>query len=170
MSDIAYWPFEAFAETFEYIKKYYKHNNNYLFLTKNPELLDINSYDEKIWFGVSITKISEVHKIYDLLNNTDILTKRFLNIEPILEDFNVQLGEGDISTVNWVIIGAETGNQKSKVIPKKEWINHIANTCRNANVPLFMKSSLKDIMGNDFIQEWPKELNKVLIGGVKDEN
>lgn len=59
---------------------------------------------------------------------------------------------------SWVIIGAETGNRKGKVIPKKEWIESIVASCIENNVPIFMKNSLKEIWGEELIQEFPKEL------------
>ena len=48
--------------------------------------------------------------------------------------------------------------RKNKVIPKNEWIDNIVNICRERKVPVFMKESLRDLMGNDFIQELPEEL------------
>ena len=63
--------------------------------------------------------------------------------------------------VDWVIVGAETGRRKDKVIPKKEWIETIVNDCKNNGIPLFMKSSLADIWGEPLIQEFPKELKKI---------
>lgn len=55
----------------------------------------------------------------------------------------------------WVVIGAETGNSKGKVIPQKEWIMEIANVCREYGTPVFMKESLRELMGDDFRQEFP---------------
>ena len=63
-----------------------------------------------------------------------------------------------LAYVDWVIIGAETGNRKDKVIPNKEWIEKIVLQCKECNVPVFMKNSLKEIMGDEFKQEWPEEL------------
>ncbi|HNX81693.1 MAG TPA: DUF5131 family protein [Candidatus Omnitrophota bacterium] len=62
--------------------------------------------------------------------------------------------------INWVVIGAETGNRKDKVIPKREWIYSIANECKESEIPLFMKSSLRELMGDDFIQQFPWEVQK----------
>lgn len=59
------------------------------------------------------------------------------------------------SCSDWIIIGAETGNRKEKVVPKREWIEHVAETCKISNVPLFMKESLRELMDNDFRQEFP---------------
>lgn len=62
-------------------------------------------------------------------------------------------------SIDWVIIGAETGNRKEKVIPQREWIESIVNECRAAGVPVFMKSSLADIWGAPLIQEFPWEVH-----------
>jgi hypothetical protein len=56
---------------------------------------------------------------------------------------------------DWVIVGAETGNRKGRVIPEKKWIDDILATCVRANVPIFMKESLRELMGDDFIQMYP---------------
>lgn len=130
--------------------------HNYLFLTKNPkryaELYKAKSlpYKEHYWFGTSCTTPSE-----DYVWFRDTPYKSFVSIEPILEPF------GDIapdSFPDWVIIGAETGKHKGKVIPQKEWIQSIAAQCRIQSVPVFMKESLREIMGDEFIQEFPAGL------------
>lgn len=76
----------------------------------------------------------------------------FLSIEPILEPIDLKGIEHNLY-IKQVIIGAETGNRKGKVIPKKEWIEDIVNACDNANVRVFMKESLRSIMGADFRQD-----------------
>ena len=80
----------------------------------------------------------------------------FTNIEPLMEYMNVGLGSfgGD----KWVIIGAETGNRKGKVIPKREWVENILNAARITRMKVFMKESLRDLMGDDFRQEFPWEV------------
>ncbi len=60
----------------------------------------------------------------------------------------------------WVIIGAETGRRKNKVIPKRQWIEYIVNECKKAGIPLFMKSSLADAWRAPLIQEFPKQLSR----------
>ena len=57
--------------------------------------------------------------------------------------------------VNWIILGAESGNRKDKVTPRREWIDSIVQTCDEHNIPVFMKESLRGLMGDDFRQEFP---------------
>ena len=133
--------------------------HRYLFLTKNPARYEalynkgilpaegVNGLSE-VWLGSS-APTPETQFFFNRCART------FVSIEPILRPFH-DTGNG-ACYVDWVIVGAETGNRKDKVIPKKEWIMEIADHCRNAETPLFMKESLREIMGDDFRQEFPWE-------------
>lgn len=132
--------------------------HNYLFLTKN-----VDRYvgygvpmSKNMWYGTSITRESEMH----LFNSLPVLCNTFVSIEPILEDLQVEKHNVMFRQVDWVIIGAETGRRKDKVIPKREWIEDIINECRKNGTPVFMKSSLAEIWGEPLIQEFPKQLAK----------
>lgn len=61
----------------------------------------------------------------------------------------------------WIIVGAETGRRKDKVVPKREWIEKLLNLCRKADIPLFMKSSLAEIWGEPLIQEFPENIDRI---------
>lgn len=129
--------------------------HKYLFLTKNYDRYEhiINSglitVHDNYWFGTTVTTTDGGAYRRGQGINT------FASIEPILERFNGCKSE---LLPSWVIIGAETGNRKGKVIPEKEWIDNIVSGCHEAGAPVFMKNSLKDLMGDDFIQEWPEGL------------
>ena len=60
--------------------------------------------------------------------------------------------------VNWIILGAESGNRKGKVTPRREWIDSIVQICSERSIPVFMKESLRGLMGDDFRQEFPWEV------------
>ena len=62
--------------------------------------------------------------------------------------------------VNWIILGAESGNRKDKVVPRREWIDNIVQVCDERNIPVFMKESLRGLMGEDFRQEFPWEVSE----------
>lgn len=132
--------------------------HNYLFLTKNPKrYIDFFNRGElpgsdNFWYGTTIT---DPNMLYAYSKGFSVTHHTFLSIEPILEDFGKFGGD---TFAEWVIIGAETGNRKNKVIPKKEWIDNIVNVCRKRKIPVFMKESLRELMGGDFIQELPEEL------------
>lgn len=155
-------PDEWIKEVFEACKKAPQHR--YLFLTKNPKRYsqvyrDYNDYREYIWFGATATDDKSFYNVgYELFESTGYdeqkRANRFLSIEPLLERIST-ITLGNIEYIDWIIVGAETGNTKNKVIPKKEWIMAIKEQCKASGVPLFMKESLRELMGEDFIQEFP---------------
>lgn len=128
--------------------------HNYLFLTKNParyaELVARGLLPKKdnMWYGFSCTRPG-----YTGWFNKGFHT--FVSIEPLLEPLkNVPL------MVDWVIVGAETGRRKDKVVPKREWIEDIVKQCAVFHIPLFMKSSLSEIWGEPLIREFPEQLRR----------
>ena len=147
-------PDEWIKAVFEACKKAPQHR--YLFLTKNPERYyrlwdDISIYiPNNFWLGATITNSTDRY-FYSL----DRMQNSFLSIEPIHENLE---GFDDIPShrfPDWCIIGAETGNQEGKIIPKREWIENIIGVCRDNNIPVFMKNNLQDIWKEPLIQEYP---------------
>lgn len=55
--------------------------------------------------------------------------------------------------ISAIIIGAETGNRKNKVKPSVDWVNNLVKQADAAGVQVFMKESLRPIMGADFRQD-----------------
>ena len=146
-------PDEWIAEVFEACEKAPQHN--YLFLTKNPKRYEkvLGRYmPPNMWFGWSQT--GPMGNKCDFTTHHSVRT--FISIEPLLEPFK----EFHIRGVDWVIIGAETGRRKDKVVPERKWIEDIVNECRKADIPVFMKSSLSEVWGEPLVQEFPKELKR----------
>lgn len=145
-------PDEWIKEVFSACEKAPQHN--YLFLTKNParyvELINNTDFFVKtksnMWFGYSYTG-KDSKQWWNPNYNV------FASVEPILEPI-------EVPCCKWLIVGAEAGRRKDKVIPKKEWIEHLVYYCGKWNIPIFMKSSLADIWGESLIQEFPKGLQK----------
>jgi protein gp37 len=147
-------PDEWIQEVFETCKKAPQHK--YLFLTKNPKRLcelanmDKLPADNNFWYGSTVTSKNSLRYPGRLTGNT------FLSIEPLLEPLDA--GLGSFGNAKWIIIGAETGNRKDKIVPKREWIENIVEAASITRIPIFMKNSLKELMGDNFIQEWPEGL------------
>lgn len=139
--------------------------HRYLFLTKNPnrylDLANLMPYHRKppnvaeMWFGRSFTGAGPDY-VHVLLP----MRKTFVSIEPLLRRLSYKEAAQIAGTTNWVIVGAETGRSKGKVIPEKAWIDDIAAACEEMNTPVFMKESLRELMGPDFRQEFPWEDNR----------
>lgn len=121
-----------------------KNGNRYLELAKKGVMPD----RENFWYGCSVTRPDEPFFFSDRY-------KTFASVEPILEPFDWVPGLNNIELPDWIIVGAETGNRKGKVKPKKDWLYGIVNGCAEHHIPLFMKESLRELMGNDFQQEFP---------------
>ena len=160
-------PDEWIAEVFQACEAAPQHR--YMFLTKNPaRFKQLRENGIKLpdgcWIGTSVTRDAEQADQYTgrtryLSDNWDTTAKWFVSVEPILE----RMSRGSIenlTAMHWVIIGAETGNRKGKVVPRKEWIDEIAEACKRFRTPIFMKESLRELMGADFRQEFPWEVAK----------
>ena len=74
----------------------------------------------------------------------------------------VSLNKNELKpSIDWVIIGAETGNRKGKVIPLKRWVNGIVRQCKEFDIPVFMKDSLVPIIGEEnMLREFPDRLRR----------
>ena len=151
-------PDEWINAVFEACMKAPQHR--YLFLTKNPsryyEVLSINKIEapENFWFGTTIEND-------DMQYFMDFKHSSFISMEPLQGNFEF---DNDITRyTDWVIVGAETGSRKGKVIPKKEWVENIVNYCRQKNIPVFLKNSLRDIWKEPLVQEYP-------WGNCKEQN
>lgn len=57
------------------------------------------------WLGTSVEDRSQLHRIDELRRCRDLAPVLFLSCEPLLED----LGEVDLSGIDWVIFGTESG-------------------------------------------------------------
>lgn len=80
----------------------------------------------------------------------------FISMEPLLMD--LFLIHHTKMRYEWFIIGAETGRRKEKVVPERKWIDHILRDANECHIPVFMKESIHGIMGEDFRQEFPWEV------------
>lgn len=134
--------------------------HTYMFLTKNPkrymELAQkgIIRTADNFWYGTTATNPETEFFWHDQLNI-------FVSIEPILAAFpDAKQPDNGIQKVKWVIVGAETGNRKGKVVPEPDWIQDIVNACRETKTPVFLKNNLQNIWGDDLIQEWPEGMPK----------
>lgn len=150
MSDIAFWHLadkNAAADTLRAIVKNPQHR--YIFLTKSASGINLlprlttAAGNQTIFNGYSVDTQSRLDGYFDKFD--------FLSIEPILEPIRLPFPE--MPTLKQIIIGAETGNRKGKVIPPKTWIKSLTAQARVRGLRVFMKESLREIMGNDFEQD-----------------
>jgi protein gp37 len=84
-----------------------------------------------IWMGVSVEHDKQRHRI-DALREVGARVK-FLSLEPLLGP----LPDLDLSGIDWVIVGGESGPKARSIDP--EWVTDLRDQCRCARVPFFFK-------------------------------
>ena len=126
-------PNEFIFEVFGIMKKASWHE--FQILTKRSErLLKINnllSWPENVWMGVSVENQEYLYRI-DHLRQTGAVIK-FLSLEPLLGP----LPNMDLSSIDWVIVGGESGPGARKINP--QWVVDIRDQCLSLNIPFFFK-------------------------------
>lgn len=129
--------------------------HTYLFLTKNPDrylkLTEAGKLPERknFWYGTTVTKPEQSFTWF-----TPGTYNWFLSIEPMQADFG-RFNDAEGYFPEWVIVGAETGQQKNKVIPQERWIEKLISEVRRYDAKIFMKDNLAPYWGGKLIQEFP---------------
>lgn len=162
MSDIADWHRSVCQETFYQINEASKNINHiFLFLSKRPYLLRKNyfynyfSCVNNCYVGYSYMGGKD-RKLNTFLSDIWYHKNKFLSIEPLLKE--PVLEDENLKHLKWIIIGAETGNRKNKIVPEKECVDKIVCFAKDNNIPVFMKDSLIKIVGEEnMLREFPKE-------------
>lgn len=114
--------------------------HTYQVLTKRAERMQalLNSTlqfaagTDHIWWGVSVENCRHGLPRIESLRKSRV-AMRFLSVEPLLED----LGEIELSGINWVIVGGESGAGARRLDPA--WVVRIREQCCQANIPFFFK-------------------------------
>lgn len=110
---------------------------------------------ENIWLGVTVEdKKHGVPRIDKL--RTIAASIKFLSIEPLLED----LGEINLTGIDWVIVGGESGAKARPM--KKEWALNIQRQCDEQNVAFFFKQW--GTWGADGVRRSKKTNGRILEG------
>lgn len=123
--------------------------HRYLFLTKNPkrygelERRISLPWEKNFWYGATVTSEKDLDRIPPLLCRENT----FWSMEPLLGPVDMNEA-GSHRLPGWVILGAETGSRKDKVIPEWEWVRNIANFCYQRGIPVFYKDNLREYFPN----------------------
>ncbi len=166
-------------------------------LTKRPERIIRHLPDfwqgirDHVWLGTSVGSSNSLHRISELIKCRDYSDVLFLSMEPLWGEIKVLGSDGFLipqrklelmqkeyplfridapdQTIDWIIVGGESGNEKGKYKYRPceiEWIERIGNDCKEAGIPVFVKQlgthlskklGLKDRHGGD-MNEWPEHL------------
>lgn len=130
-----------------------------IYLTKVPNKIKLDDIPDNAWMGVTITSKSDLWRLKALKEN--IKCKNYhVTFEPLFED----LGDIDLSGIQWIVIGTETGKCKGKIDAKKEWVDLLVDVARKYGNKIFFKEQLVyNIMGEEnAIQELALEMEEAL--------
>lgn len=129
--------------------------HEFLILTKQPQnipLWEEEYWPSNLWLGVSVDGVKNGQSLIDNLYESHFPHNTFVSFEPLLG----RVKDLDIESIQWAIIGAQTGPKKSQ--PQWDWVLDIVLASRDNNIPVFIKDNLewKDVTPRP--QEFPKEL------------
>ncbi|WP_448002728.1 DUF5131 family protein [Agromyces bauzanensis] len=135
MSDMfhAKVPLEFIQDVFAVMADTPQHT--YQILTKRSlrlaRLADKLDWPSNVWMGVSIEEPKVLNRV-DHLRDVPAAV-RFLSCEPLI----AALPSMDLSGIDWVIAGGESGNNARPIQP--EWVEDIREQCADAGVAFFFK-------------------------------
>jgi protein gp37 len=154
MSDPCCWK----QEWMEWVMKrvIYLPQHDFIFLSKSRGVLEqmLMEYPdvENLIIGLTDTGLPAVQYLHDYPSPRP-RTKLLFNIEPILAPFTLEMIP---DSMDWIIIGAETGNRKDKVIPEWSWYAGIVAYAVSHGIPVFLKPSLQAITPPEYyLQQFP---------------
>lgn len=156
MSDLfhARVPIHFVEQVFDVMRSTPQHT--YQILTKRParaaRVTGHIDWPDNVWLGASVEEQSTLGRI-DALRASESVVK-FLSLEPLIGP----LGDLDLSGIDWVIVGGESGRNARPV--DAAWVTEIRDACVEQRVPFFFK-------------QWggrtPKANGRILDGRVWDE-
>lgn len=126
-------PFDFIDKVFGVIQNTPRHN--YQILTKRAERMaeyfSTRIIPRNAWIGVTVEAVKTKSRI-DYIRNLKA-SVRFISCEPLLED----LGELNLNSINWIIVGGESGVQARPM--KEEWVLNIKRQADANHIPFFFK-------------------------------
>jgi protein gp37 len=139
-------------------------NHHYQILTKRPDVMLDYFADRKVpenaWLGTSVENKKHGLPRIPILRKIDAKI-RFLSIEPLLED----LDEFDLSDMDWVIVGGESGPKARPM--RAEWARSIQRQCEAKGIPFFFKQW--GSYGDDGVRRAKASNGRTLDGRTWDE-
>lgn len=134
--------------------------HRYQLLTKRAERMaeyfSTRPVPENAWLGVTVESPLVKHRI-DALRNLPANVK-FLSCEPLID----ALGEIDLTNIDWVIVGGESGHKARPM--KEEWVLQIQTQCERQDSTFFFKQW--GTWGSDGIKRNKHANGKALNGKV----
>lgn len=119
--------------------------HTFQFLTKAPHnLVKFNPWPANCWIGASANNQAMMDHALFCLSMCNAPVK-FVSAEPLLGPIT-----GDLSALDWLIIGAQTGRNRHQ--PEPEWVTQLITCARDSGVSIWFKDNLD---WQPRINEWP---------------
>lgn len=154
-------PFEFIDRVMKTICETQQHR--YQLLTKRgkrmAEYFATREVPTNVWLGVTVECKATRSRIEDLRNVP--ATVRFLSCEPLIED----LGELNLSGIDWVIVGGESGPNARPM--KEEWVLNIKRQVETEGAAFFFKQW--GTWGSDGVKRNKQKNGKLLEGEIVQE-
>ena len=132
----------------------------YQILTKRPDRMSELTGSEylkklsNVWLGTSVENRDVVNRIEKLKRVPAVI--RFISFEPLIGE----VGEIDLSSIDWAIVGGESGPRARPI--QEAWIDEIHSACLRDGTVLFFKQW--GAWGKDS-KKRPKKLNGRIYRG-----
>jgi hypothetical protein len=111
------------------------------------ELAAKDMLPHEFWYGITITCSSMLSGAFVNIEEYN----SFYLIQPIMSDFEHEIFAKcpDKPLTKGLIIGAETGGGLENKVPEREWVFNAIKELGRCNVPVYMKSTLREIVGEE---------------------
>ncbi|MCL1877776.1 MAG: phage Gp37/Gp68 family protein [Defluviitaleaceae bacterium] len=135
-------------------------HHRYQILTKRAarmeEYFSSRTIPNNVWLGVTVESPAEVPRIESLRGLQP--TIRFISCEPLVDD----LGVLDLTGIDWVIVGGESGTKARPMKP--EWVRSILRQTEKQGAAFFFKQW--GTWGADGVKRNKKTNGKALDGKI----
>lgn len=154
-------PHDYIRQVFDVMKKSPFHTYQILTKRANNMANFFESYQTSTnaWLGVTVENKTHGVPRIELLRSVKAHV-RFLSIEPLLED----IGELDLTRIQWVIVGGESGPKARPMKP--EWVMNIKRQCEEQGAAFFFKQW--GGWGADGVKRDKKSNGRLLLGRTWD--
>lgn len=132
----------------------------YQILSQIPEGYRNYTWQPHMWLGTTVKTQADLSRVWDLRHNLLEEQTKFVSLEPLHGPIDYVF-----SGIDWLIIGAETGNRKGRIVPKKEWVLDILEglwRIDGKKPAVFMKDNLANECWRDqpLLREYPDAINR----------
>jgi len=115
-------------------------------LSKRPIGYSRYEFPNNVWLGTSVATDADCFRIDQLLQSNSNNIK-IVSIEPIHGRINHAF-----DGLDWIIVGAESGNRKGKIIPDNHWVGEIIDRAKEKGIAVHVKENLN---WPEVIKEYP---------------